>query len=64
MIELLRAIKIAINGKDLPLGVNHYGYFHTWNSSEDSSWLKYKRAREVISSYRMVEKFLRRIRWI
>jgi hypothetical protein len=64
LVMLLKAARIAHNGKDKPLAVRRSGHVSIWEPEEDAGWLEYRNARYTLSEYPRLVMVLKKIGYI
>ena len=56
LVKLRDAILTAHAGKYRTLDVRHHGNFATWDCLKDTGWQKYRKARDLLYTYPLLEK--------
>jgi hypothetical protein len=56
--NIIEAIKEANQSKDTLLDVKIHSTYATWDQDNDEGWQRYKKAREEIHKYELLEKLL------
>ena len=64
LVRFLRAVNVAHDGKNKPIAVRHCGRIFIWKAEEDTGWIEYKRARDVLSEYPRLVNILEKVGYI